>query len=81
MDQNPGGIDAVVGVSSDVVTAFRDDAFFSCRGEALGDDQPGKSCADDQKVSGCVCLQGVGWMRIDFSSYRPWSILPCEEET
>jgi hypothetical protein len=52
VDQDAGGIGAVVGVAAEVRSAVGDDAFPAGGGEALGDDQSGEAGADDQEIHG-----------------------------
>ena len=81
MNENSRSIDAVVGISTEVIAAIHDHAFPTCGRKPLGDYQPGKASADDEKVGGVVSLQKV-LKRIEFpSSCRPWSISPDGRET
>ncbi len=52
VDEDAGGIDAIMGVSAKVGSAVGDDAFPACGAEALGDDETGKARADDEEVGG-----------------------------
>ena len=52
MDEDTGGVDAVVGISPEVVATVHDDAFPACGGHAFGDHEAGKSGTDDQEVGG-----------------------------
>ena len=57
MDQDSRRIDAVMGISTEVVAAVHHHAFPPGGGQALGDHQSGEARADDQKVGGAVRFQ------------------------
>ena len=57
MNQDPGSVDAVMGISSEMAAAVNDHAFPTGGGESLGDHQPGKAGSDDEEVGGWVCAQ------------------------
>ena len=57
MDQDPGGIDAVVGISTQMIAPVDDHTFPSGGGESFRDDETGKAGADDQEISGSVWCQ------------------------
>jgi hypothetical protein len=61
MDQNPGGIRAVIGISAKVIAPVHDHAFPSCGGESFRDDETGKTGANDQEIGGCVGWQKLEW--------------------
>ena len=52
MSEDTGSVDAVVGISAEVVATVHDDAFPACGGHAFGDHEAGKAGTDDQEVSG-----------------------------
>ena len=58
MDEDARRISAVVCVSSDVAATVSDHALPSCGGESFGDDQSGKTRADDQEIGVGVRFQG-----------------------
>ncbi|MES2659776.1 MAG: hypothetical protein V4689_14250 [Verrucomicrobiota bacterium] len=57
MNQNPGGIRAVMGISAEVIAAINDHAFPSGGGKTFRDDETGKAGADDQEIGGVICFQ------------------------
>ena len=57
MDQDSRAIDAVIGISTEVVAAVHHHAFPAGGRQALGDHQSGEARADDQEVGGFVGFQ------------------------